>query len=117
MSRSYASSSLVGRVTAPYLLVLPSILLAFWIIGYPVFDMARMSVQQVNRFGLTTGFVGFANYDRLFGHVLFLDCLIRTLVWTVFVVGGTVILSVPIALILNEDFIGRRLARVIIMLP
>ena len=107
----------MGRVSTPYLLILPSILFAFWIIGYPVFDMARMSVQQVNRFGLSTGFVGFANYNKLFDHALFLDCLIRTLIWTVFVVGGTVLLSIPIALILNENFFGRRLARVIIMLP
>jgi len=33
------------------------------------------------------------------------------------VAGGSVILSMPIALILNEKFAGRRIARVIIMLP
>ncbi|WP_342236092.1 carbohydrate ABC transporter permease [Inquilinus sp. OTU3971] len=118
MSRARAPSrGRVGRASAPYLLVLPSILFAFWIIGYPIFDMAQMSLQTVNRFGATSGFNDFGNYSRLFSHQLFLGCLYRTLVWTVFVVGGTVLLSIPIALALNERFYGRHLARVIIMLP
>ena len=37
--------------------------------------------------------------------------------WTFAVVGGTVLLSIPIALILADDFIGRQVLRVIIMLP
>jgi len=118
MSRAKArSNGRVGRASAPYLLILPSILFAFWIIGYPIFDMAQMSLQTVNRFGGMTGFNDFGNYDRLFSHQLFLGCLYRTLVWTVFVVGGTVLLSIPIALALNERFYGRHLARIIIMLP
>ena len=118
MSRAKApSGGRVGRASAPYLLVLPSILFAFWIIGYPIFDMAQMSLQTVNRFGATSGFNDFGNYSRLFSHQLFLGCLYRTLIWTVFVVGGTVLLSIPIALALNERFYGRHLARIIIMLP
>jgi len=112
-----SSDGKVGRASAPYLLILPSILFAFWIIGYPIYDMANMSLHAVNRFGRTGAFNDFANYQRLFSHQLFIGCLIRTLVWTVFVVGGTVLLSVPIALILNEKFFGRTVARIIIMLP
>jgi multiple sugar transport system permease protein len=33
------------------------------------------------------------------------------------VVGGAIICSIPVALVLNEDFYGRDLARVIVMLP
>jgi multiple sugar transport system permease protein len=109
--------SKIGRAGAPYLLILPSLLFTFWIIGYPILDIASMSVQGINRFGMSTGFLGYANFAKLFAHPLFLGCLERTFVWTIGVVGGTVLLSVPIALVLNEDFIGRRLARVIIMLP
>lgn len=106
-----------GNSTAPYLLILPSILFAFWIIGYPIYDLVNMSVHNVNRFGATSAFNDFNNYSRLFSHQLFIGCLIRTLIWTVGVVGGTVILSVPVALILNEKFLGRQVARIIIMLP
>lgn len=118
MSRARApSNGRIGRASAPYLLILPSILFSFWIIGYPIFDLAGMSIHQVNRFGQSTGFNDLANYSRLFSHQLFIGCLIRTLVWTFFVVGGTVLLSIPIALILNEKFYGRHVARIIIMLP
>ena len=101
----------------PYLLILPSLLLTFWIVGYPVWDLANTSVHAVNRFGQLRDFAGLANFAKLFADPLFLPCLWRTLVWTVAVVGGTVLLSVPVALILNEDFAGRGLARVIVMLP
>src|SRR5689334_5106322 len=102
---------------APYLLILPSLVLAFWIIGYPVYDVANTSAHVVNRFGQVKELAGAANFAKLFGDPLFLACLWRTLVWTVTVVGGTVLLSVPIALILSDDFYGRGLARIIIMLP
>ena len=107
----------MGSRTAPYFLIFPAILFAFWIIGYPIYDLANMSLHNVNRFGVTAAFNDFNNYNRLFSHQLFMGCLIRTLIWTVGVVGGTVILSIPVALILNEKFYGRQLARVIIMLP
>ena len=106
-----------GRVVTPYLLILPSLVLAFWIIGFPIWDLADTSLHAVNRFGQVKGFAGFANFDKLAGDPLFRACLWRTLVWTVSVVGGTILLSVPIAIILNDDFIGRGTARVIVMLP
>jgi multiple sugar transport system permease protein len=111
------SSDRLGRRAAPYLLVLPSLILAFWIIGYPIWDVANMSLHAVNRFGQLKGFIGFDNFSHLVSEPVFAGCLLRTLIWTISVVAGTVILSMPIALILNENFGGRRIARVIIMLP
>src|SRR6516225_7039421 len=107
----------LGRWLGPYLLILPSLILALWIIGYPIVDLANMSLHAVNRFGQIKGFTGFTNFSQLLAEPLFTGCLVRTLIWTVTVVGGTVILSMPIALILNENFGGRRIARMIIMLP
>ena len=106
-----------SRPGLPYLLILPSLVLAFWIIGYPVYDVANTSLHVVNRFGQVKDFAGLANFRSLLADPLFLPCLWRTLVWTVTVVGGTVLLSVPIAMILNDDFYGRGIARIIIMLP
>ena len=106
-----------SRPGLPYVLILPSLLLAFWIIGYPVYDVANTSLHVVNRFGQVKDFAGLANFRSLMADPLFLPCLWRTLVWTLTVVGGTVLLSVPIAMILNDDFHGRGIARIIIMLP
>ena len=107
----------VGRIAAPYFLILPSLVLAFGIIGYPVYDLAQMSLHGVNRFGQLRDFSGLANFSHLVAEPLFFGCLIRTLIWTFAIVIGTVTLAIPIALILSDDFIGKGIARVIIMLP
>ena len=99
------------------LMILPSLLLAFWIIGYPIYDVIMAATHEVNRFGKLKDFVGTGNFATLAADPIFWASLWRTLIWTVGVVGGTILLSLPIALILNDDFYGRGLMRVIIMLP
>ena len=101
----------------PLLMILPGLLLAIFIIGYPVLDLANTSLQEVSRFGQLRGFTGFDNFSEVFSDPLFYGSLYRTVIWTVCVVLGTLIISLPIAIILNDDFYGRGLARVIIMLP
>lgn len=101
----------------PLLMIIPSLVLAFLIIGYPILDLAWTSAQEVSRFGKLMGFAGWSNFADVFADPLFWSSLWRTGIWTFCVVGGTLILSMPIAMILNDDFIGRGLMRVIIMLP
>lgn len=102
---------------APLAMIFPSLALAFFIIGYPLWDLISTSVHEVNRFGQVLDFTGAENYVELLDDPLFMASLWRTGVWTVAVVIGSLALSVPIALILNDDFIGRGVARIIIMLP
>lgn len=101
----------------PYLLVLPGLLLAAMIVLMPLWQLSVLSLSDVNRFGVPRGLTGLDNYAAVFADPAFLAALGRTAIWTIGIVGGTVILSFPIALILNEDFAGRGLARIIIMLP
>jgi multiple sugar transport system permease protein len=101
----------------PILLILPSFALAAFIIAYPVWDLLTVATHQVNRFGQLRDFTGLINLGNVLADPLFLDTLWRTLMWTGSVVFGTVLVSVPVALILNQDFYGRGAARVIVMLP
>jgi multiple sugar transport system permease protein len=103
--------------TAPIALILPSFLLAFLIIAYPLFQLSEIALHQVNRFGQLRDFVGAENFVHVLSDPLFAGSALRTLIWTVGVVIGTIALSGPVALILNKNFIGRGLARIIIMLP
>jgi multiple sugar transport system permease protein len=103
--------------SAPLWLILPSLALTLFIIGYPIIDLGWSSFHEVSRFGLLQGFSGLGNYRELIGDPLFLASLVRTLIWTGAIVVSTLLISLPVALILNEDFIGRGLARIIIMLP
>lgn len=102
---------------APWLLILPSLVLAITIIGYPFYEIIRLSVSDVSRFGLVHGYAGLANFRTVFADPIFRDALQRTLTWTGGVVGGTIIASIPVALVLRREFIGRGLARTLIMLP
>ncbi|MES2843578.1 MAG: sugar ABC transporter permease [Pseudomonadota bacterium] len=101
----------------PMMMILPSLALAIGIIGYPILDLAFTATQEVSRFGQLRGFVGWDNFAEVFGDPLFWESLWRTGIWTFAVVVGTLGISMPVAMILNDDFYGRGLARVIIMLP
>lgn len=101
----------------PYLLTLPSLFLAAVVIFWPVWDLIQISTHDVSRFGQLRDFTGLTNFAELFGDPDFVAALWRTGLWTVLVVGGALLLSIPVAMILNMDFYGRGLARVIIMLP
>ncbi|MDA7963653.1 sugar ABC transporter permease [Ruegeria sp.] len=97
--------------------ILPSILLSFVIIGYPIFEVVRMAVSDVNRFGKIQGFEGLGNFFKVFEDPIFIQSTYQTIIWTVSVVGGTVLIAIPVAIILNEDFHGRSIARTIVLLP
>ena len=101
----------------PLLFILPSFLLAFIIIAYPIMDLVRLSFNDVGTFGEMNGFIGLLNYQDVVEDEIFTEVLLRTLYWTFFVVMGTIMISIPIALILNEDFYGKGIARTVIMLP
>ncbi len=101
----------------PYLLVLPGFLLASFIILWPIYQLGLISVSDVNRFGMLKGFAGAANFAAVLADPEFLGALWRTAIWTIGIVGGTLVVAFPVALILNQEFYGRALARIIIMLP
>ncbi|TPW30274.1 carbohydrate ABC transporter permease [Pararhizobium mangrovi] len=101
----------------PYVLVLPGFLLAAFIILWPLYQLGVISLSEVNRFGQLKGFAGLENYLAVFADPDFLGALWRTFVWTFGIVIGALVVAMPVALILNEDFYGRSVARVIVMLP
>ncbi len=105
------------RSLVPYLMIAPSLVLTLWIVGYPIVQIVEMASHTVNRFAQIGHFVGWRNFIELPDDQIFVASLWRTLLWTLVVVGLTTVLAFPIAMILNDDFGGRGLARVIVMLP
>lgn len=98
-------------------MVIPGLLFASFVIVYPLIELMTLATHNVTRFGGLRDFVGLANFITVFNDPLFLGALGRTLIWMILVVFGTVLLSMPLALILREQFYGREVARVLIMLP
>jgi multiple sugar transport system permease protein len=105
------------RLSTAWLLIFPSLALAISVILYPFLQIVRLALSEVSRFGQIRGFVGLANFARILGDPVFLDAALRTLEWTVFVVVGTLLASLPVAIVLNRPFWGRNLARTLVMLP
>ncbi len=104
-------------LASPYLLILPGFLLAAFVILWPLYQLGLISVSEVNRFGQLRGLAGWENYAEVFSDPDFWSGLWRTAEWTFGIVVGTILISLPVAMILNEDFYGRGIARVIVMLP
>jgi multiple sugar transport system permease protein len=113
--RKSGLAATIGNV--PLWMILPGLLLTGIIIGFPLLVLVWTSFHQVSKFGQLLAFNGVDNYLSVLADPLFLASLWRTFIWTFFVVGGTVLCSLPLALILDDDFVGRGLARVIVLLP
>jgi multiple sugar transport system permease protein len=101
----------------PYLLVAPALLLMAVLIFFPIATALFNSLFSVDTIGNRRGFVGLENFRALFGEPTFRAILFQTLRWTAGCVGFTLLFSLPLALLLNGNFPGRRAARAILLLP
>lgn len=102
---------------SPYLLLLPSALVIFGFVLYPVGFAVRLSLFRSRGLGGELDFVGLDNYIALFADPLFRQILVQTVVWTILVVGMTMLVAMAIALFLNTRFTGRRVVRAIVIIP
>lgn len=106
-----------GRMI-PYLLLIPAGMLMLALIVYPMIYSAAISFTDAHllRFSQAEG-VGFENYTRLFNREDFAISIWRTLAYT----AGCVVLSYSaglfVALILNQNFKFRGLARTLLIIP
>ena len=105
------------RKTEPYLWILPSIVLMVVFIIIPIFNVFKMSMSKVTKAGLVKGFIGFDNFRKILATPTFGMVLKNTLVWTIFVVVLSTVLGFILALLLNNQFKGRKIARAIIVFP
>lgn len=105
------------RTVEPYIWILPSIVLMAIFIIVPIFYVFKMSVSEVSKAGLIKGFAGLANFSKVLKGAAFGLVLKNTIVWTVAVVGLSTLLGFILALILNNKFHGRKIARAIVVFP
>jgi multiple sugar transport system permease protein len=115
--RPAREKSLGGKSVYPHLWILPSVTLMVAIIVVPIIDLFITSFSEVSFSGVRGGFNGVENYVSLFQDPVFPRVLINTVIWTVGIVGITVVLSLGIANLLNEKFVGRRLVRAALIIP
>ena len=101
----------------PYIWILPSVILMAIFIIVPIGFVFRMAFSQVTKAGLIKGFAGFDNFSKVLGSSKFTMVLKNTIVWTVLVVVLSTVLGFILALLLNNQFKGRKVARAIVVFP
>ena len=107
----------LGSTVEPYIWILPSVILMAIFIIVPIGFVFRMAFSQVTKAGLIKGFAGFDNFSKVLGSSKFTMVLKNTVVWTVLVVVLSTVLGFILALILNNQFKGRKIARAIVVFP
>lgn len=107
----------LGSTVEPYIWILPSVILMAIFIIVPIGFVFRMAFSQVTKAGLIKGFAGFENFSKVLGSSKFTMVLKNTVVWTVLVVVLSTVLGFILALILNNQFKGRKVARAIVVFP
>lgn len=100
-----------------FLLLIPSAVFLIMFMFYPIFYVFLMSFFKVNKLANLTGFYGLGNYMTLFQLPEFWQIIIRSCVWTALAVTAKTVIGLIIALLLNVDFRGRKLARTLIIIP
>lgn len=107
------------RTWAPYALIAPTLLLMLVFLVYPIASVGWLSLRQhtVTQ-PWKNGFTGLENFRRmLFEDELFWQSLAFSAQWVVAEVGLQLVLGLALALIVNETFAGRGLARALVFSP
>ena len=107
----------LGRTLEPYVWIAPSIILMSIFIIIPIFFVFKMSMSKITKAGQIKGFIWFENFEKVLGSAKFSLVLKNTVVWTICVVVLSTVLGFILALLLNNKFRGRKIARAIVVFP
>ena len=105
------------RKVEPYLWIAPSIILMAIFIIVPIGHVFRMAFSKVTKTGKIKGLNGIENFVEGVGDSTFKTVLFNTIEWTVVVVVLSTVLGFILALLLNNEFKGRKIARAIVVFP
>ena len=105
------------RRIEPYIWIAPSVILMAVFILIPILSVFQMSLSDVSKAGKIKGFNGLGNFIKVVKGSAFGLVLQNTLVWTIAVVVLSTVLGFVLALILNNKFRGRKVARAIVVFP
>lgn len=99
------------------LLIGPAVLYVLLLVGLPFFMALYYSVSDTTTGGETLRFVGLRNFAEVIGTPKFQTSLKNTFVFALISQAVILLLSNALALVLQNDFRGKRLIRFLILLP
>ena len=107
----------IFRKIEPYIWIAPSVILMAIFILIPIFQVFRMAFSEVSRVGQIKSFGTLENFMDVLDSSKFRIVLKNTIVWTIAVVVLSTVLGFILALLLNNKFKGRKIARAIVVFP
>ena len=93
----------LGRRSVPYWLILPVVAALAAILGYPIYQLVRLSLEHYTLFELIRHhgqWVGLKNFSSVLHDQVFWHTVLRTVIFTVVNVGLTIVGGTLIALLL-----------------
>ena len=105
------------RKWEPYVWLLPSILLISIFVVFPILIVFKLSFSEITPGGVIGGFIGFRNFTDAVKLPAFKTVMMNTFWWVISVVGLSTLLGFIIAMVLNQQFRGRKIARSILVFP
>src|SRR6201987_4411098 len=99
-----------------FVLLLPTVVLLAAFIAYPFLRGILLSVTDA-RVGVPGGFVGLANFYKIFNDGIFRTSVCNTFVYTAVTKVFKLALGLWLAMLLNRNFRGKALTRAFILLP
>src|SRR5579862_1859393 len=107
-----------ARALTPYAFLLPAVVVTLAVVLVPAAQTVWMSLHDFILYRpRNVPFVGLGNFVRAFHDDVFWISLEHSLVWIAAVVGGQFALGLGAALLLNQSFWWRGLARSLIIVP
>lgn len=97
--------------------ITPALIMISVFVVWPAIEMIRTSLQEIDPTGISKGWNGVENYRVLFQNPDLKPVLIRTLIWVLGVVAFTILISLPVASLLNGNFPGRKVVRWSVIIP
>jgi multiple sugar transport system permease protein len=106
------------RQLLPFAFLAPALAIELLIIVYPVLKTVWMSLHDFVLFRPNAApFIGLGNFIRAFTDPVFWTAAWNSVLWIVFVVGFQFLLGLGTALLLNQSFWWRSLARALVIIP
>ncbi|MCH9276553.1 sugar ABC transporter permease [Bifidobacterium amazonense] len=105
------------RSWTPLLYLLPAIAVFACFVVYPLIRTFILSASGTDILGRQSQFVGLRNFQRVFTDPEFGKIMLNTLLFAVYTVVPTIVLSLVIALMLNKESTVNRVFRTVFALP
>ncbi len=101
----------------PYILLLPTFIILVIFLFYPAFETFRLSFYKVNPYTNATKFAGLYNFKKLFANSDYAHSFAISIGFSLLVVVFGLIVSLALAVLLNQKFKGAKVYRTLMIWP